>query len=356
MREYSMQIPALTIGLDLGDRKSHVFALTHDGEILSDKKITTSRQALLKGLGKFSAARVIIEAGTHSHWVSRLLSDLGHEVIVANPRAIHIPCRKNRRKNDRIDAQALARLGRADPKLLAPLTHRGPDAQADLATIRARDCLVRSRTQLVNHVRSSVKTFGYRLPSTSTPAFHRKVRDLVPAELRSALDPLLDMIAELTKKISSLDREISRLVAVKYPEARRLKAVPGVGDLTALAFVLTLEDPGRFRKSRQVGPYIGLVPKLDESGDHAPQLRISKAGDSYLRRLLVGSSQYILGPFGQDCDLRRYGERLRDRGGKNAYRRAVVAMARKLAVLLHKLWQSETEYDPHFCERRREAA
>lgn len=173
----------------------------------------------------------------------------------------------------------------------------------------------------------------------------------MPAELVSALGPVLETIAELTVRIRAYDRELERLCAQQYPETQRLRQVAGVGALTALAYVLVLEDPTRFARSRAVGPYLGLRPKRAESGQARPQLRISKGGDVLLRKLLVQSAHYVLGPFGPDTDLRRWGQRLAARGGKNAKKRAVIAVARKLAVLLHRLWMSGAKYEPLRHER-----
>ncbi len=252
------------------------------------------------------------------------------------------------RKADEADAEHLARLARLDPQLLSPIRHRGPQAQAHLTVIRSRDSLVRARTLLINHVRGSVKGAGARLRACSADSFHHRVVPTIPTELAPALLPILETIATLTAQIHAYNRQIEQLCQEQYPEARHLRQVPGVGPVTALGYVLTLDDPNRFRKSREVAPALGLVPKRDQSGSRDPQLRITKTGDSYLRRLLVGSAQYILGPFGPDCDLRRWGLKLAERGGKNAKKRAVVAVARKLAVLLHRLWVTGEVYDPFY--------
>jgi transposase len=253
---------------------------------------------------------------------------------------------ENDRKSDQVDAEYLARLARVDPELLAPIEHRGPEAQKDLAVLRARDALVRSRTTLINVIRGSVKSTGARLPSCDAHSFHRKVTEVIPEALRPALVPLLEVLEELTAKISCYDKQIEALCETKYPETQRLRQPKGVGPLTALAFLLIIEDPRRFKKSRNVGPYLGLVPRRQESGAQQPQLRITKAGDKLLRRLLVSSAHYVLGPFGEDSDLRRHGEAIARRGGKNAKKRAVVAVARKLSVLLHRLWVSGEDYEP----------
>ncbi|MGH8574296.1 MAG: IS110 family transposase, partial [Gammaproteobacteria bacterium] len=250
------------------------------------------------------------------------------------------------RKSDRVDAETLARLGRLDPALLKPIHHRGAEAQADLAQLRARDALVRTRTLLINHVRGAVKAWGARLPASSAPAFATRAAAAIPAVLEPALGPLVALIAALTQEIRGMERQLERVASERYPETTRLRQPSGVGLLTALCYVLTLEDPGRFRHSRAVGPYLGLCPRRDQSGGRDAQWRITKRGDAMLRRLLVSGAQYILGPFGPDTDLRRWGLRLAARGGKNAKKRAVVAVARKLATLLHRLWVSGAVYQP----------
>ena len=254
--------------------------------------------------------------------------------------------RQSKRKTDEIDAENLARLARLDPKLLYPLKHRGEDSQAHMALIRSRQALVGCRTQLVNHVRGAVKSFGGRLPKGPAVSFHNKAPEHIPEALWPALGPILEQIGSLTERNRDYERQLETLSKERYPETELLRQVEGVGPLTALTFVLTLEDPYRFEKSRSVGAYLGLVPARDQSGDRDPQRRISKEGDEMLRRLLVSSAHYITGPFGQDSDLRRHGEKIASRGGKNSKKRAVVAVARKLAVLLHSLWLSAEVYEP----------
>jgi len=333
-----------TVGLDLGDKYSQYCALATDGEVVQEGRVRTTPEALQGWFSSLQACRVALEAGTHSPWVSRLVKEIGHEVIVANPRKLRL-IYENNDKCDQVDARYLARVARMDPTLLAPLRHRGAIAQADLAILRARDALVRARTKLVNHVRGAVKSFGGRLPTGSTHAFVKKVSPHVPEELKPALEPLIRSIQELSDRIAGQDQRIEGLVA-KYPETKNLRQVAGVGPLTSMSFILTLEDPARFKKSRTVGSFLGLRPRKDDSGKRESQLGISKAGDTFLRRLLVSSAHYILGPFGPDTDLRRWGLALAQRGGKNAKKRAIVAVARKLAVLLHRLWVSGKAYEP----------
>jgi transposase len=296
--------------------------------------------------------RIAIEAGTHSPWVSRLLEECGHEVLVANARKLRL-IYANKRKTDEMDAENLARLARVDPKLLYPLKHRGQECQAHMAIVRSREALVGTRTQLVNHVRGTVKSFGGRLPKCPARSFHKRASEHIPEALLAALGPILEQIGSLTERIRQYDRQLEAISKEHYPETDLLRRVEGIGPLTALTFVLTLEDPHRFEKSRSVGAYLGLVPATDRSGDSDPQKRISKEGDQMLRKLLVSSAHYILGPFGSDSDLRRHGEKIASRGGKNSKKRAAVAVARKLSVLLHRLWVTGEIYDPLYNTRRR---
>ena len=342
---------AVIIGIDIGDRVSHSCALDEAGEVTERFKIATSRQTFNDCFEKMNPLTVVIEVGTHSPWISRLLKSLGHRVVVANAnriKAIH----KALNKSDKRDAEFLARLGRADEKLLAPLKHRGERAQAHRAMMGARNNLVECRTKLINCVRGTVKAFGERLPNCSAASFADKSRPLIPQPLRSALGPLIGTIDELTLRIKALDKKLKKLCERYYPETELLLQVPGVGPLTALSFVLTIEDPDRFANSRDVGPYLGLVPRQHSSGDSEPQLHITRAGDVYLRKLLVQAAHYQLGCFGPDSDLRRHGLRIAERGGKNAKKRAVVAVARKLSVLLHRLWVDGAEYDVLYAEKR----
>jgi transposase len=335
----------LTVGVDLGDQWSNYCILGLEGETLAEGQWQTTREHVAEFFRGLAAARVIFEVGTHSAWVREVVVGCGHEVLVANPRLME-GTKRRKRKNDRIDARKLARLGRVDPQSLFPMEHRSREVRQDLVVLRARDALVSVRTQLINTTRGLVKSMGARLPKCSSPSFPKKVEEMLPAEVREALLPLVGLAEALTDCIKDYDKRIEKLGREKYEHTELLRQVKGVGPLTSLAYVLTLENPDRFAKSRDVGPYVGLVPKQEDSGDSQPQLRISKAGDMMLRRLLVGSAHYILGPFGPDTDLRRYGLRLCERGGKNAKKRAAVAVARKLAVLLHRLWISGEVYEP----------
>jgi transposase len=335
----------LTIGLDLGDRRSFYCVLDEAGGVILEQKLPTTPEAMRRAFEKMPRSRIALETGTHSPWVSRLLSELGHEVIVAHARNVRL-IGESRRKDDRIDARTLARLARIDPQLLSPVQHRSAKAQIHLTVIRARAGLVSTRTALVNTARGLAKSYGERLRKCGAQQVRRDLAMELSAELREALEPLLQEVESLNERIKEYDRRIEQIAKKDHPEVELLQQVKGVGDLIALTYVLTIEDPHRFLKSRDVGCFLGLRPGRRNSGQSAPQMHISKEGDRYLRTLLVQGAHYILGPFGEDSDLRRWGRKLAERGGKNAKKRAIVAVARKLAVLLHRLWVSGEVYEP----------
>lgn len=343
--ELGPNMDRLTVGVDLGDQWSHYCILGLQGETLSEGQLQTRGAEVAEFFQALPRARVVMEVGTHSPWMEEIIAGEGHEVVVANPRLME-GSKRRKRKNDRIDAKKLARLGRVDPQSLHPIRHRSREVREDLVVLRAREALVAARTELINATRGLVKSMGTRLPKCSSPSFGQKVKDAIPEKIREALLPLVQFADALSDSIQSYDQKIEELGSEKYGHTKLLRQVKGVGPITALAYVLTLENPEHFAKSRDVGPYLGLVPKQEDSGESQPQLGISKTGDTMVRKLLVGSAQYILGPFGPDSDLRRYGLRLCERGGKNAKKRAAVAVARKLAVLLHRLWVSGEVYEP----------
>ena len=352
--DVSREQPKTTAGLDLGEKYSYLCLLDQEsGEIIEEGRLRTTPEALRRRFASEPSLRIAIETGTHSPWVSRLLEGCGHEVLVANARKLRL-IYSNKRNTDEVDAENLARLARLDPKLLYPVRHRDEGSQAHMALIRSRQALVDCRTQLVNHLRGAVKSFGARLSKCPARSFHKRAPEQIPEALLPALEPLLEQIASLTERIRDYERKLEEISEEHYPETALLRQVEGIGPLTALCFVLTLEDPYRFAKSRSVGAYLGLVPAMDQSGDRDPQKRISKEGDEMLRKLLVGSAHYILGPFGHDSDLRRHGEKIASRGAKNAKKRAAVAVARKLCVLLHRLWVSGEVYDPLYNANRRQ--
>jgi transposase len=333
--------PAETIGIDLGDKISQYVILNEEGMAVEEGRFRNSVESITKHFGNRGRAKMALEVGTQSAWISRQLEHLGHEVIVANARELKWITASDR-KNDKNDALKLARLAHADRNLLAPVEHRTGEQQEELSVIRARDALVKARTLLVNTARGLAKGFGLRLPKTVTPTFGARAKVLLPEQLLVSLDGLLDQIDALGVKIHNYDQRIEK-VAAKHPEVERLASVFGVGTLTATAFVLTLGRRERFVHSRDVGSYLGLRPRQKQSGERDPKLGISKSGDKYLRKLMVQCAHHVLGRWGKDSALRQWGLA---KGGGAAKKRAVVAVARKLAVLLHRLWVTGQVFKP----------
>lgn len=347
MKTHTDSSSAITVGIDLGDRKHAICVLDAEGSVLNRETIPNTRPALTALSRKHPGAPMVMEVGTHSPWVSRFLKDLGHRVLVANPRKVRA-IYQNDRKSDRRDAEMLARIARTDEELLHPVEHVCEEMQRDLLQIKLRDNLVRQRVDIISSVRFTLKSLGIPLPSPNSASFARHARRLLGAEhagVLALIEPSLRVLDAMTEQIRQLEKAIETMAAEKYPEVELLTQVAGVGLLTSLTFILTIGDPTRFRRKRDVAAYLGLVPRRDQSGETDKQMRISKAGDTYLRRLLVSAAQYILGPFGPDTALKRKGLRLAERGGPRAKRKAVVAVARNLAVLLLTLWHDEALYE-----------
>jgi transposase len=336
---------ARVVGVDLGDRKSHYCTLNNLGKVASEGSLPSTPTDFYQRFAKLPPSLIALEVGTHSRWASKVLKTCGHEVVVANTARVRL-IHQNTRKSDRFDAKALAKLARVDCELLSPIQHRSDDAQARLAIIRARDLLVRTRSSVMNCVRGLVKPTGSRLPSCTPECFHVRVASALPKELRPALEPLLEQIKGLNHAILKYDHMMEDLADHAYPHVRLLTQIHGVGTLTALAFILTIEDPKRFRSSRDAGCYFGLQPKRYQSGDSDPELGIGKNGDEYMRCLLINAAHHILGPYGKDSDLRRWGLHLASRGGKSARKKAATAVARKLATVMHSIWTTGEVYDP----------
>jgi transposase len=333
--------------------------LNEAGGKASEDQLPTTKAGLDSMFAKMAPCRIALEVGTHSPWVSRQLAAMGHEVIVANPRKVRL-ITQSVKKNDRMDAEQLARLARVDPQLLAPIRHRGPEAQGDLAVIRARAELVDCRTALINTARGLAKPMGERLKSCDADYVKESLADGLNEATQNAIRPLLKSVEEITRQIGVYDKKIQE-IEKRYPETKVLKQVHGVGTLIGLTFILTLEDAERFEHSRDVGPYLGLTRKLRDSGESQPELGISKAGDMLLRRLLVQAAHCILRDGAPDSDLRAWGltkvqAGAGKKGSKRRKKKAAVAVARKLAVLLHRLWVTGEVYDAQYNRKAVEAA
>lgn len=334
----------ITIGLDLGDRRNAVCVLDNAGQIMAEESQPNTRGSLEQLSQRYPGARIAMETGTHSPWVSRLFEARGHLVYVANARKVRA-ISQSVTKCDEADARMLARLCRADPSLLSPIKHRSERCQRDLVQLKARESLVHARVDLMNSTRFLLKSLGLLVPSqVKATAFVRKLRPVLDEASSALVEPLLHAIEVLGAQIKMLDEKLEILARNEYPDTERLRQIPGVGPITALCYVLTLESPGRFAHNRDVGAYLGLVPRRDQSGSTDKPLPITKAGNTHLRCLLVNCAHYILGPFGPPTALREAGLRIAAGGGRPAKKRAVIATARKLAVTMMALWKTGSEY------------
>lgn len=335
------------VGLDLGDGSTSWCRCAAGGQVLAEGKVRTQATALRRLFAGGGRLRILLETGSHSLWVARELRLQGHEVCVLHARSLRA-ITQSRRKSDRLDARVLAQLGATtDVAVLHTVDVMDETVQSDRAILLARDVLVRSRTRLISHVRGVVKAWGSRLGTGSAETFPVRMKDRIPEPLRPALMPVLESILQLNESIARYDEQLEQLAGGRYGHSRLLTQVPGVGPLTALSYLWTIRDPARFARSREVGAYLGLTPASRSSGARDPQLRISKQGNALLRRLLVQCAHRILHSPGCAGDLQSFGLRLAASGGPRGKKRAVVAVARKLAVLLHHLWKTGEVYEAH---------
>ncbi len=343
MQNRSHFFPHLTIGLGLGNTQSDYCIVDKASTVVGRGRVRSTREALARLLSSYPGALVVCEVGGHSRWVQKLVESLPLEIIVANARQIAL-INKSHRKNDKRDAELLATVGACMPRMLQNVTHKGDTFYADLAVLETRNLLTAERTKLTNRIKGLCKAQGEPLSMRGGRAFHKKAPEHIPESLRPGVSPLFAILEKIDEQLVEIDKVLNA-TAERYPVTAKLRQINGVGIQTALTFVLTICEPSRFSNSRDVAPYLGLVPRQRASGNCDPQLSISKAGDANLRRLLVLCSHYILSR-GQDCHLRRWGLALCERGGKNAKKRACVAVARKLSVVMLALWKSASDYDP----------
>lgn len=351
MKQVSVKVPARSIGIDLGDDSSSYCVLDGRGQVIREGSIETNRSSFDDLLAKRPKSRVILEASRQSHWTSKHLRSLGHEVVVINPRRLQL-ISESVCKTDRNDARLLARVGRLDVGILQPVHEKSDETLACRMLLRGRAQLVRTRTRLVTLIRGSLKVFGIQVPACSADVFHDRVRRRIPEFLRTALFPLLETLAGLREQVERYDHEIAQTNKKRFPQTAVLQQIHGVGPVVALSFVAAIEDPRRFKSSRTVGAYLGLTPRSYQSGKSDPRLRITKQGDGMLRSLLVTAATHILRRSAPDSDLKRYGRRVARGGTPRDRGRARIAVARKLACLLHRLWLTGEAYQPLRAEPR----
>lgn len=346
MKQNTVNKDVRTIGLDLGDTKSTYCVMDAEGRIISESSIVTSRDALTSKFGAMKRARIVLEACGQSNWIAKLLESFGHEVVVANPRQLHL-ISKSVKKTDRNDARLLARIGRVDLALLQPTHRRGELSIETRTVLNSRRKLVESRTCLINSVRSAAKGVGQKLPSCNSDDFVACASSGLQPKLRALLQPTIDALVVLQQQIERYDEEIAQRCDKSLPQTELLRSIYGVGPQLALGYVAAIDDPSRFARSRDVGPYFGITPRRDQSGDSDPKLRISKHGDGSVRSLLVCAATHIMRTHAPDSDLKRFGEKVQGPSPTpRARARARIAVARKLAVLMHRLLKTGEVYEP----------
>jgi transposase len=325
-------------GIDLHAEYSQVCILDEDGEVMETSRVRTSRKALERFFCR-DRMRVALEAGGSSPWVSRLLGSLGHEVVVCSPRRVRLIAESSL-KNDKVDAEVLARLVRLDPEFLKPIKHRSEQAQRLRGNLKVRSAMVEARTKWINTIRGLLRSFGYNVSGKVAHTFVERV-DLMklPDDLRAVIAPLLEQLDLLTGEIERCNEHLEEMVK-ELPEVEHLREIPGVGTVVATYFVLTIDDPGRFKNSRDVASFFGLRPSMRESASVSQFGRITKEGDPEMRRLLVQAAHALLRTRA-DSQLKQWALALAERKGKS---KAVVALARKLAVLMHRLWVTGEVY------------
>jgi len=337
--------PLRTIGLDLGDTSSALCVMNAQGHIDEESVLPTTKSALRKRFTRAERFRVVMEACGQSHWISGFLEELGHEVQVVNPRRLQL-ITDSVSKTDRNDARLLAKLGRADLDLLRPIHRRSDVCVRVRALLNARRSLVQARTRLINSIRGTAKLFGHKLRTSSAEGFVLTAKQGVPADLLEILQPQLDTLTALAQQVERYDIQIEKLGREEFPQTQLLRQIYGVGPQVALAFVAAIEDPKRFRRSRDVGPYLGLTPRREQSGGRDPRLRITKHGDSMLRSLLVTAATHIMRKQAPDSDLKRHALRIARGSGPRDQGRARIATARRLAVVMHHLLLTGEAYQP----------
>jgi transposase len=331
------------VGMDLGKRESQIAIITEAGELV-EKRMRTERERLQRFFADRPKARILLEASTISEWVARLLEELGHEVVVADPNYAPMYAQRSRRvKTDKRDARALAeacRLGAYRP------AHRTCDEQRHVRVVLGvRDKLVRTRAGLVTLVQALLSGEGIRVPTGSSVCFETRLEKLDLAEhLRAEIAPLLALLGPLNEQIERLDERLGEL-AVKDERVKRLLTMPQIGPVTAVSFVATLDEVGRFRGAHQVEAYLGLVPREWSSSEVQRRGRITKAGNSRMRWLLVEAAWRVAThkrrP--ETLALREWADRIARRRGMRV---AVVALARRLGGILYAMWRDGSAYDP----------
>ena len=341
------------IGIDVSDKTSKICVMAKiagERRIVEETTVATTKEAFSEYLAtKDRKAAVTFETGAHCRWMAQLIRSMGFKVNVANPAKLRALTHSNS-KNDRNDARELARYTLADVEMLHPVFLRPETHQQMIRLLEARLALVTTRTKLINEMRGFAKSMGFRIPKKDAAYFHLIDRTGWPRDLEAVCWPLMGVLKTIHMKIAAIEKQMRELADTPEfaADVESVRQVVGVGFLCSVAYVAVLGgNYARFAKARDVGPYLGLVPRQDQSGDIDKQLPITKAGSTLLRALLTEAAQVALRDGIRMTDLKLKGLRIAERGGKNARKRAVTATVRGLAVTMMALLKHpEREYMP----------
>lgn len=329
------------VAIDVHDQYSQICVMNQDREVLVEAKVRTTRAALTEFFCNRARSRVIFETGPHALWIGELMTELGHEPVSCHPRRVRLIA-ESRNKNDRVDAEFLVRLSWSDLELIKPIQQRSRQTLEQRSVIRTRAALVETRKQLRTMLRGMVKPFGVRLPSSKVRALAAAAEAPLPAQVALSVDAILQTVGTIGEQIRRLDEQIEQTIAV-HPVATRLQTIPGVGPLVSAAFIYAIEDPARFA-ARDVGPYLGLTPpNRSSAGKKLRPKERARPGDPYVRALLVQAAWTLLNSR-SESELAQWGRRLLERIGP---KKTAIAVARKLATVMHHLWLHSEDFCPH---------
>ena len=335
----------ITIGMDLGNEKHAVCALDQAGKVLWRRDVANTPEALRPFFKENAGATVAMETGLCCRWISALAKSCGCEVLVGNARRL-AAIWQSKQKNDENDALMLARLARADRELFHPVELRDDERHEMVQILELREVAVSQRTQAVNSVRGLCKALGVFIPKCDASCFHKVAKDAIPADRAWKFKPMIRHLKEIAATVRRYDAMLEKYARSHFKEeVELLQTIPSVGPVTSCAFVAHISDPRRFGSARDAGAYFGLTPGQDQSGDRDAPKRITKTGSTLMRHLLVTAANYILRESSPDTALKRHGERICERGGKVARRKAKTAVARKLAVTMLAMLKSGKPYD-----------
>jgi transposase len=330
-------------GLDVSLKETAVCIVDGTGRVISERMLPTDPHVIAKYLDKHAPGldRVGLESGATSAWLWREFGQLGLPVVCLDSRHAHRVLSMKRNKNDRNDARGLADLVRIGWYREARV--RSLDAQLVRSLLLSRQQLLRSRYTIENQIRGALKTLGVMTGSTKGRGFMARVTELRADNdwLGSLLDPLLAVHTAIARQIKVASASVLE-AARGDADVRRMMTVPGVGAITALAFKTAIDDPKRFASSTKVGPYLGLTPRQYQSGESEWIGGIGKSNDPLLRSYLYEAAGALMRRVRRSCPLREWALRLAKRIG---WKRAAVAVARKLAVILHAIWRNGTLFD-----------